>query len=48
MSSEKEKFDEKPFEKPADEGRTEGEVAEIVRCPRRRPRAERRFPLRVR
>jgi len=30
MSSEKREFDGKPFEKPVDEVRTEGEVAEIA------------------
>ena len=30
MSSEKKEFDEKPFEKPANEGRTDGENAEIA------------------
>jgi hypothetical protein len=30
MSSEKKEFDEKPFKKPADESRTDGEIAEIA------------------
>ena len=30
MPSEEKEFDEKPFEKPADEGRTDGEIAEVA------------------
>jgi hypothetical protein len=30
MSSEKKEFDDKLFKKPADEGRTDGEIAEIA------------------